>query len=106
VAAYLVVEAVLTDPKKFKPYTEVVPQLITKFGGEYISIGGESEVLEGEWGATKVVLHRWPSMQAARDFWNSEEYTEAKKLREGTGTFRVMLVDGSSNKPAAKERLE
>ncbi len=93
-SAYLVVEAVLTDPKGFVPYTKVVPSLVAKMGGEYIAIGGESEVLEGEWGNTKVVLHRWPSMQAARDFWYSDEYQEAIKLREGTGEFRVMLVDG------------
>lgn len=92
--AYLVVEAELTDREKFIGYTKVVPPLVTKFGGEYIAIGGEHEPLEGEWGATKIVMHRWPSMDSARAFWNSKEYTEAKKLREGAGTFRVMLVDG------------
>lgn len=100
-SAYIVVEAVLTDPAGFLPYTKAVPPLVQKFGGEYIAIGGESEVLEGDWGKTKVVLHRWPTMQAARDFWYSEEYEAAKKLREGTGTFRVMLVDG-----VKKETLE
>ncbi len=92
--AYLVIEAVLTDPAAFVPYTKAVPPLVAKFGGQYISLAGSSEVLEGDWGATKVVLHRWPNMQAARDFWYSDEYQEAIKLREGTGTFRVMLVDG------------
>jgi uncharacterized protein (DUF1330 family) len=32
-------------------------------------------------------------MQAALDFWNSPEYREAVKLREGTGTFRVTLLE-------------
>ena len=93
-AAYLVVEAILTNPQDFVSYTKAVPPLVTKFGGEYIAVGGESESLEGEWGVTRIVLHKWPSMDAARKFWYSDEYTEAKKLREGTGTFRVMLVDG------------
>jgi len=93
-AAYIVVEANLTDPKKFAPYTQVVPDLVTKFGGEYISIGGASEPLEGEWADTKIVLHRWPDMAAARAFWYSDEYEQAKKLREDTGQFRVILVDG------------
>jgi len=99
--AYLVVEAILTNPKEFIGYTKAVPPLVTRFGGEYIALGGESESLEGDWGATKIVLHKWPSMDAARQFWNSDEYTEAKKLREGAGTFRVMLVDGLK-----KEQLE
>jgi len=101
VSAYIVVEAIITDFPKFAPYTKIVPSLVAKMGGEYISIAGEAQVLEGDWGDTKIVLHRWPSMQAARDFWFSKEYQEAKKLREGTGTFRVMLVDG-----VKKETLE
>jgi len=100
-SAYLVIEAILTDPAAFAPYTKAVPPIVAKYGGEYISLAGDSEVFEGDWGATKVVLHQWPTMQAARDFWFSEEYQKAKKLRAGTGTFRVMLVDGLT-----KETLE
>jgi len=100
-SAYIVVEAIITDFANFVPYTKAVPPLVAKMGGEYISIGGESQALEGDWGETKIVLHRWPNMQAARDFWFSDEYEQAKKLREGTGTFRVMLVDG-----VKKETLE
>lgn len=103
--AYIVVEARLSDPKKFLPYTKVVPALVTKYGGEYIAIGGASEVLEGDWGDTKIVLHKWPDMQSARNFWNSDEYSEAKKIRAGTGTFRVMLVDGFTRE-SVSEQLE
>jgi len=100
-SAYIVVEAILTDTAKFVPYTQAVPPLVTKFGGEYIAVASEHEILEGDWSETKIVLHRWPNMQAARDFWYSDEYQAAKKLREGTGQFRVMLVDGIK-----KENLE
>ncbi len=99
--AYLVVEAVITDPKGFVAYTRAVPPLVARYGGEYLVMGGESEALEGDWGATKIVLHRWPDLQAARRFWHSDEYQAAKRLREGTGEFRVMLVDG-----LVKEKLE
>ncbi len=33
-------------------------------------------------------------MDAARRYWLSPEYAALKRLREGTGTFRVILVDG------------
>lgn len=92
--AYIVVEAVITDPKKFVGYAQVVPPLLEKFGGKYIAIKTETEALEGDWGNTKLVLHEWPSMDTARRFWNSDEYQQAKTLREGAGTFRVMLIDG------------
>lgn len=100
-SAYLVVEAVITDWDQFGQYSRVVPGLVADFGGEYIVLGGEAEALEGEWGETRIVMHRWPDMASARAFWQSPEYTEARKLREGTGEFRVMLVDG-----VHKERIE
>ena len=57
-------------------------------------LGGEHEALEGEWGDTRIVVHRWPNADAARRFWNSEEYAELRKVREGTGDFRIMLLEG------------
>lgn len=100
-AAYLVVEAVITDAEKFGAYIKAVPPIVAQFGGEYLVVGGEAEPLEGDWGETKIVLHRWPDMPTARLFWHSDEYQQAKRLREGTGQFRVMLVDG-----LAKQQLE
>jgi len=92
--AYVVVQAVITDWKGFSAYSKRVPEIVTQYGGEYLVLGGQSESLEGDWGEVKIVLHRWPDMEAARKFWESPEYEEAKKMREGTGDFRVMLVDG------------
>ena len=93
-AAYLLVEAVITDRKKFTAYAQRVPDAVARAGGEYIVLGGEAEPLEGDWGDVRLVVHRWPDMAAARRFWHSDEYRKLKRLREGAGQFRVMLVDG------------
>ena len=100
-AAYLVVEAVITDREKFAAYAQRVPELVARFGGEYIVLGGAQEALEGDWGDVRLVVHRWPDMARARRFWNSPEYAEVRKLREGAGEFRVMLLEGRQ-----KEELE
>ena len=93
-AAYLVVEAVITDRKKFAAYAQRVPGAVARAGGEYLVLGGEAEALEGDWGEERLVVHRWPDMATARRFWHSDEYREIKRLREGTGRFRVMLLEG------------
>jgi len=93
-AAYLVVEAEITDWEKFSAYARSVPSLVTRFGGEYLVLGGKAEALEGDWGGERLVVHRWPDMETARQFWNSAEYAEIRKLREGAGRFRVMLLEG------------
>ncbi len=100
-AAYLVVEAVITDREKFMAYAQRVPELVARFRGEYIVLGGTQEALEGDWGDVRLVVHRWPDMASARRFWNSPDYAEVRKLREGAGEFRVMLLEGRR-----KEELE
>ena len=92
--AYIIVEAVLHDPERFSAYAQAVPAIVEEYGGEYLVLGGEQSSLEGEWGPTRVVMHRWPSADQARAFWQSDAYQAAKPLREGTGEFRVLLVDG------------
>lgn len=91
-SAYIIVEAIITKPQEFSAYAQAVPAVVEQFGGVYRILGGEAEPLEGDWGQTRIVMHEWPSMEAARAFWSSEEYAAVKPLRAGTGEFRVMLV--------------
>ena len=39
------------------------------------------------------VVSEWPSMDAARAFWNSDAYIELKKLREGAADVSVYLCE-------------
>jgi len=93
--AYMVILAEIHDLKAFMAYAGEAAQLIAKFGGKYIVRGAQqSECLEGDWpDETKVVISRWPSFEAAKAFWNSDEYSEVKKLRLGNATVRVRLVE-------------
>lgn len=93
-SAYLVVQASLTDPIKFRDYTAQVPALIQRFGGRYIVLGGEQEAIESAQPPFRTVISEWPDRATALAFWHSPEYTAAKVLREGTGHFTVSLVDG------------
>jgi uncharacterized protein (DUF1330 family) len=96
---YMIVIAELTDRARFlSGYAQVVPPLVAKFGGRYLLTGSGGEFLEGGWcERASALVSEWPSRQAALTFWNSPEYAEAKKLREGTGTFQVLLIDGAQS---------
>jgi uncharacterized protein (DUF1330 family) len=100
-SAYMIVQARITQPEKFRAYTAVVPALVTRFGGRYLVLGGATQKLEGDgWPEVKTVISEWPSRAAAQAFWQSEEYREACKLRDGAGDFTVVLVDGLGEAPA------
>ena len=92
--AYIIVEAIVHDPETFSAYAKKVPAIVAQFGGEYLVLGGPQKSLEGDWSHSRVVMHRWPSAEQARAFWESDEYAAAKPLRAGTGEFRVILVEG------------
>lgn len=92
---YMIVLAELTDRQRFLDgYARVVPELVARHGGRYVIRGAGGTFLEGGWaGQPSALVSEWPSRDAALRFWNSSEYAEAKKLREGTGSFQVLLVD-------------
>ena len=94
---YMIVIADLTDrPRFLAGYARVVPALVTKYGGRYLFMGSGGEFLEGGFAErASALVSQWPSREAALRFWDSPEYVEAKKLRDGTGRFQVLLVEGA-----------
>ena len=100
-AAYMVVIGSVHDREAFKNgYGSVVPPMIRKFGGEYLVMAapGSFAMLEGAAAGSSAVISRWPSMEAAKAFWNSPEYKEAVALRSGISEFTVYLFDGLPEK--------
>jgi uncharacterized protein (DUF1330 family) len=94
--AYLLVQGTVTDREGFQAYSAALPPIYRKYGGEYLALvpAPQVEVLEGNPEMRSVVVARFPSRAAAQAFWYSPEYTAAKALRAGKGTFFVMLLDG------------
>ncbi|MDA9553970.1 DUF1330 domain-containing protein [Emcibacteraceae bacterium] len=95
-SAYMLVIAEIDNMEEFRDYAVAAADLIGKFGGEYIVRGAKDAVtLEGDWPEEKkLVVSKWPSMEAAQEFWNSPEYAEAKKLRLGKAKVVVRLMSG------------
>ena len=91
--AFMIIQADITDPEQFMEYAKRAPALIEKFGGRYRCMRGQVEQLEGKPDNRKIVVSEWPSMEAAQAFWNSDEYAELKKVREGAADIDVNLVE-------------
>ncbi len=92
--AYIIARITVTDPKKYETYKAAAPAAIAKFGGKYLTRGGAMETLEGFKEGRRVVLLEFPSMEKARDFYNSAEYTAAKAKRQGAATGQFVLLEG------------
>jgi uncharacterized protein (DUF1330 family) len=93
-AAYLIVNTDIHDPALYEQYKAGVPALIKKHGGEYLARGGEFEVFEGAWHPKRVVLLRFPSLEAARALLNDPNYQPFKKIRHSAAHADIVGVEG------------
>jgi len=93
--AYMIVQATVTKPEQFAEYAQRMPALVAKYGGKYLALGGAVEKLEGDWDHQALVISEWPSMDAVRTLWHSDDYAELKKVREGAVDVSVLLVEGA-----------
>jgi uncharacterized protein (DUF1330 family) len=92
--AYVLAEIEVTNPEGYKGYTAAVVESIRKYGGRFIVRGGATEGLEGEWPPRRRVILEFPSMQAAKAWWDSPEYAKPKALRRANSTGRLLLLEG------------
>ena len=93
-AAYMIARVNVTDMRQYKEYTKVTPGVIAKFGGKFLARGGETMTLEGPEETQRVVLIEFPSLEKAKEFYDSPEYGEAKSLRQGAATASFIAVNG------------
>jgi uncharacterized protein (DUF1330 family) len=104
--AYLIVLGEVHDREAFmEGYASRLGPLYERYGGTYLGIGQDVEVLEGDLAPQSFVVARWPSMEAARSFWFSEEYQALRKTRieEDWARFDVVLVPGLPARPSISD---
>jgi uncharacterized protein (DUF1330 family) len=73
--------------------------LVEKHGGRYLVRGGELHAIEGDLGLKRLVILEFPSIEAARRFYGSPEYTLLLTLRQETARSDIVLVEGWSPPP-------
>ena len=101
IGAYFILTQTITDPDKYK--SEYIPQVlkfITKHGGKIVVAKHDAEPLEGS-PAKGVVVLRFPSEQAVRNFVNDPEYQPAKKIRYAITTNANAVLAPAFQMPKA-----
>jgi uncharacterized protein (DUF1330 family) len=93
--AYMIVIAKIKDRDAFiNGYGAAAAKLVAQFGGKYVLRGPGAELLEGDFGdGASMVISEWPDKAAVYAFWNSPEYAEAKKLRDGIADVQVIVIE-------------
>ena len=93
-SAYVIAEVSINDPEQYKKYTAVTPSIIKKYGGKFVVRGGDVQTLEGEHEDSRWVVLEFSDEKAARNFYDSPEYTEARSIRQSASDAKFVLLKG------------
>jgi uncharacterized protein (DUF1330 family) len=90
---YCIVRADIHSPEAYAQYAKAATEAIKKYGGRPLARGGAHEAMEGQARARNVVIE-FDSVDAARQFYFSDEYQNARKMREYAATVEYVIVEG------------
>ena len=83
----------ISDPKKLAAYAELAPKATTPFGCKYLARGTAANAYEAGL-KERIVISEFPSVEKAREAYNSPGYQEALKAL-GDGAVRdIRIVAG------------
>jgi uncharacterized protein (DUF1330 family) len=93
--AYVIAEHDVHDPIEYDKARPGAAAAIAKHGGRYLTNGlGKTELIEGNEPPKRVVLLEFPDMEAARRFYESQDYREARTTRQSASRSRLILAEG------------
>ncbi|MBT9501243.1 MAG: DUF1330 domain-containing protein [Burkholderiaceae bacterium] len=93
-SAYILANVQVTNPEQYEEYKKLSSAAMQAYGAEVCVRGGKVELLEGDWTPERVVLLKFPSLEAARTFNDSPEYGKARAARQGAAIMRMVLIEG------------
>jgi uncharacterized protein (DUF1330 family) len=99
-AAYVVLNIEITDPVRYPDYVKVAGETVQLYGGRFLVRGGKAEKLEGSVEPKRIVILEFPSIERAKEWWNSAEYREPKSIRQAASVSETILVEGVESTPS------
>jgi uncharacterized protein (DUF1330 family) len=92
--AYVLVDVDVTDPETYKEYRAKAAATVMAHGGRYLVRGGTQHHIEPGWDLHRTVILEFPSVDAARDWYHSEEYRKVLPLRTGASRSKLVILEG------------
>lgn len=92
--AYMIVRVNVTNPDQYTQYMKLTPAILEKHGGSFVIRDGDKHVLEGPAVTERIVLIRFPDVEAAKRMYNSDEYQAAIKVRAGAAEASFIVMEG------------
>ncbi|MDO8299745.1 DUF1330 domain-containing protein [Lacisediminimonas sp.] len=96
--AYIIAEITVTDPAGYAEYGPMASASVAEHGGRFLVRGGQREQREGadaqHSNALRTVIVEFDSLEKARGWYESVEYTKAIAVRQANSIGRLCIVEG------------
>ena len=96
-SAYLIANVDVHDPDAYQAYRSRTGAIVERHGGRFIVRGGKIHHLEGQDWARRLVIIKFPDLDAAKGFYDSPEYQEVIPLRTNVSDGALLIVEGSDD---------
>ena len=89
---YVVITEDVKDPAGMAEYAKLASK--TMANAKILAFDTNAEQIEGQWHGTQTVLLEFESPEAAREWYNSDAYQEAAKLRLAAADCNGAILHG------------
>ena len=93
-AGYVIVNDEITDPALFEEFRSRIGANVAAHGGKYHVRGGAIEVVDGDWTPERMVVIEFESVERAKEWLASPEYSELRKIRLASARANVIIAQG------------
>ena len=92
--AYSVAILSVSNQEKYQEYAKLAGPAVAKYGGKFLFRGAKPAVMEGRFDYERMVVVEFPDAEAAKKYYHSPEYQEAKSKRMGAADFNLFVLEG------------
>ena len=89
---YFVAQILIEDEAEYQKYFKGAGEIFEKYSGTYLAVDNNPEVLEGEWGYSRIVIICFPDEESLRQWYNSLEYQEILQYRLKAAKCDTLIV--------------
>lgn len=93
-AAYVIVDSVITDQAVFDDFLEQVPAMVEAHGGKYLARAGAIDIVQGDWTPNRIAIVEFESVELARGWQDSPDYAELRAMLNRSSNTSVIITEG------------
>ena len=94
-AAYVIIDARVTDDAAFRAHLDQVPAIVKAHGGRYLVRGGAHEVIRGNWTPDRLVVLEFDTVQQAKEWQEAADYAGIRQELNRFSATNVVVVEGA-----------